>query len=185
MITFGNTPVPMTVSWSSEETMFVAPCRYFDNRPAICQPESPGVGKPLFGKPHAVRQRRAVALDLCDLCGKSTKTRTKVSLSHAQPQPHGASGWAILQVEPMLHVECAAICIQHCPSLKRDVREGTLAIRRVTKDRSQCALMDARYVLQVAGVQMVALGHAKVELIRWEDVDLPWLESKAAGRVAA
>jgi hypothetical protein len=138
---FGNAAVPNTASWSAEERFFVAPCRWFDGQPAICQNEAQGDGKPLFGKPHAQRQRRAVALGLCDLCGRPLKTSTKVSLSHARPQPHGATGWAILQVEPMLHRACAAESIASCPSLKRDLAAGTLMIRQVTRWRAQCAIM--------------------------------------------
>src|SRR3546814_9439139 len=83
---------------------------------------------------------------LCDICGKSLKTSTKVSLSHARPYPHGAEGWAVLQVEPMMHRKCAAVAIQHCPSLKRDVENGTLMIRQVLRYRVQCAIMSPEYV---------------------------------------
>src|SRR3546814_9733349 len=71
--------------------------------PALVQSCAQGVGKPLFGTPHSNRQREAMARCLCDICGKSLKASTKVSLSHARPYPHGAEGWAVLQVEPMMH----------------------------------------------------------------------------------
>lgn len=160
--------------------MFLAPCPYFNNRQAISQRNSQGDGTPLFGKPHFVRQRKAIALCLCDLCGKSMKVATKISLSHARPQPHGADGWAILQVEPMLHAECAAICVRFCPSLKRDVADGSVVVRAVTRWRAQCAIMDEEYTATVTGEAMKALGHAKVELLAWHDRDLNWLNSKAA-----
>lgn len=185
MLKFGNTPVPVTVSWSSEERFFIAPCPYYGNRPAICQDESIGVGTPLFGKPHAIRQRRVIALDQCDLCGKSLKARTKVSLSYARPQPHGANGWAILQVEPMLHAECAAICIRYCPSLRRGIDEGHIEIRQVLLHRTQCAIMDEVYTETMTGKAVKALGHAKVELRKWHDRDLGWLQAKAGQAVAA
>lgn len=180
LLMFGNTPVPKTASWTAEEQMFIAPCAYFGGRKAISQPERQGDGTPLFGKPHMIRQRRAIALCLCDLCGRSIKTSTKVSLSHARPQPHGADGWAILQVEPMLHAECAAMCVLFCPSLKRDVRDGAIAIRTVTKWRAQCAIMDEHYTKTVSGEEVRALGHAKVELLDWRDRDMKWLLNKAA-----
>src|SRR3546814_19365326 len=85
------------------------------------------------GTPHSNRQREAMARCLCDICGKSLKASTKVSLSHARPYPHGAEGWAVLQVEPMMHRKCAAVAIQHCPSLKRDVENGKLMIRQVLR----------------------------------------------------
>jgi hypothetical protein len=173
-LTFGNALVPWTVSWSSEERLFVGQCRHA-KRLAICQDSSPGVGKPAFGKPHADRQREAIARDLCDLCGKTLKNRTKVSLSHARPQMHGADGLAILQVEPLLHRECAVTSMQHCPSLRRDLREGTLMVRQVTRHRVQFAIMAEPYVLEVAGAAVKAVGHAKVELVAWIDRDEAWL----------
>lgn len=172
---FGNVTVPRTASWSSEERFFLAPCRWFDGQLAICQDERPGEGKPLFGKPHAQRQREAIARGLCDLCGKPLKLSTKVSLSHARPQPHGAEGWAILQVEPMLHRQCAAESMRFCPSLKRDIDRGTLMIRQVTRWRAQCALMSPEYTESMTGEAVVALGHGKVELLNWIDRDLDWL----------
>lgn len=180
LIMFGNTPVPYTASWSSEERFTLDRCRYADNRVAICQPESPGTGQPLFGKPHAVRQRKTMTLCLCDLCGRPLNTSTKVSLSHARPQPHGAEGWAILQVEPLLHRDCAAMCIRYCPSLRRDLAAGTLMIRRVTRHRVQYAIMDRDYVRPVTGQDRTAVGHAKVELLAWVDHDVAWLTRQPA-----
>lgn len=171
---FGNTPVPYTASWSAEETFSLGRCRYFGGV-ALCQAEAVGEGKPLFGKPHSQRQREAIALQLCDLCGRSLKASTKVSLSHARPQPHGAEGWAVLQVEPLLHKECAAESMRFCPSLRRDIVNASLFVRQVTRHRAQCAIMSAEYVESVTGVAVKALGHAKVELIQWIDRDAAWL----------
>lgn len=175
MLKFGNTPVPYTASWSAEESFHVGRCRYFDGQIAIMQAVAPGQGTPLFGKPHAQRQRETIARDLCDLCGRSLKLSTKISLSHARPVPHGANGWAILQVEPLLHKKCAAESMRFCPSLRRDVTRGTLFVRQVTQHRAQCAIMDSAYVQTIAGEPVLALGHAKVELIRWVDRDEAWL----------
>lgn len=178
-LTFVNTPVPYTVSWSGEEKFFIGPCAYF-KRPAICQEVSPGNGQPRFGKPHSQRQRQVIALGLCDLCGKPLKGRTRVSLSHARPVLHGAEGLAILQVEPLLHRECAALSMKFCPSLRRDIQAGTLMVRQVTQSRVQCAVMDYVYVsTYVPGYRPNPgdriLGHAKVELVQWTDRDEAWL----------
>lgn len=175
----GATAVPWTVSWSSEEGQRLEMCPFF-LKLALGQPSSPGHGKPLFGKPHMCRQREAVALGLCDLCGKSHATTTKVSLSHARPMPHGAEGWAILQVEPLLHRACARESLRFCPSLKRDVADGSLTIRHVTRWRAQCAVMTPEYVETLTGYHRKALGHAKVELLQWVDRDLVWLGQKYA-----
>lgn len=174
ILTYGGVNVPYTVSWTAEEPLFLARCPEA-NALALCQAERPGEGKPQFGKPHANRQRRAIARMLCDLCGQPLKTRTKVSLSHARPVPHGAEGWAILQVEPLLHRECAAICLEQCPSLKRDVREGRLMVRQVTRHRVQFAIMSAEYCAEVTGERRKAAGHAKVELLQWIERDAEWL----------
>lgn len=179
-LTFGNTPVPYTVSWSGEERFFVAPCPYFNDRPAISQHVAPGEGQPRFGKPHSQRQRETIALGLCDLCGKPLKGRTRVSLSHARARSNGAEGLAILQVEPLLHRECARLSMKYCPSLRRDIEAGTLMVRQVTRSRVQCAIMGPEYVsTYVPGYEPKAtdriLGHAKVELIEWRDRDEEWL----------
>jgi hypothetical protein len=178
VIRYGGVPVPFTVAWSAEIVMVVRRCPYA-GRPAICQQDARGIGKPRFGSPHADRQRQVIALDLCDLCAKPLKARTKVSLSHARAQLHGAHGGDILQVEPMLHRECAAISLAHCPALKRDLREGSLRVRQVTRHRVQFAMMSPEYVLQTAGQEIKAVGHAKVELLAWTDRDEAWLEAAA------
>lgn len=175
---FGNTPVPWTVSWSSEESFTVGACREFKRR-AILQTEAQGEGTPLFGKPHSQRQRAAIARGLCDLCGKPLKNRTRVSLSHARVVPHGADGPCVMQVEPLLHKECAATSLRFCPSLRRDVSNGTLFVRQVTRCRPQAAIMSAEYVESVTGQREQALGHAKVELLQWQDRDALWLDAAA------
>lgn len=172
---FGNTPVPFTASWSGEEVFYVDHCP-FARAEAICQKHAPGEGSPLFGKPHAIRQRRVIAEGLCDLCGKPLAARTKVSLSHARVQPHGAEGAAVLQVEPLLHRECASVSLRYCPSLRRDIKNGSLMVRQVTRYRVQFAIMTAEYVETIAGVPRRAVGHAKVELLGWRDRGADWLE---------
>lgn len=176
---FGSVPVPWTVGWTGEEAFHVGRCHY-SRLPAICQASAPGVGKPTFGKPHWNRQRECIAECRCDLCGRSIKTATKVSLSHARPVGHGAEGIAILQVEPLLHRGCAAESIKHCPSLKRDVESGTLMIRQVTRWRVQFSIMGPQFVsVYVPGYEAKPheriVGAAKVELRHWIDRDAGWL----------
>lgn len=173
---WGATPVPYVASWSGEEHFFLSMCPHA-RAMALCQVAAPGVGKPMFGKPHSCRQREVIANGLCDLCARPLKISTKVSLSHARPVPHSANGWEILQVEPLLHRACALISMQHCPSLKRDIREGSLMIRQVTACRVQFAIMDEEYTEQITGVRTRSVGHAKVELRSWIDRDLGWLEA--------
>jgi hypothetical protein len=177
---FGNTAVPYTVSWTSEEKQFVGHCEYAGRR-ALCMPISPGIGKPQFGKPHSNRQREAIAVGLCDLCGKPLKNRTKVSLSHARVRSNAAEGGTgILQVEPLLHRECALESMKFCPSLKRDIASGSLMIRQVNRYRVQFAIMSPEYIQHYVpdftpSPSDRIIGHAKVELMRWIDRDPDWL----------
>lgn len=177
-LTYGGVPVPFTVSWSAEEDSFhVARCRWA-GRAAICQAEAPGQGKPRFGKPHSQRQRQTIAAGLCDLCGRPLKGKTKVSLSHARAVVTAAvseTGTGILQVEPLLHRGCALVSLRHCPSLKRDVADGSVVIRQVNRFQVQFALMSAEYVQSLTGDDRKAVGHAKVELLAWIDRDEEWL----------
>lgn len=183
---YGGIPVPWTVAWSGEESGFrLERCPIFDGQVAIFQDIAPGVGKPAFGKPHCQRQREAIGRGLCDLCGGSLKTSTKVSLSHARIVPHGAEGPCVMQVEPLSHKACAAIALRHCPSLRRDAREGTLFVRQVTRYRAQAAIMSAEYIETITGLKATAVGHAKVELIRWKDRDAAWLGVDLVDRSAA
>lgn len=177
---FGATAVPFTVSWTAEEKQFVGFCPFAQRR-ALCMPDHPGIGKPQFGKPHSNRQRQAIAQGLCDLCGKSLRLRTKVSLSHARSRSNAAAGGTgILQVEPLLHRECALESMRFCPSLKRDIANGSLMIRQISRYRVQFALMSPEYISHyvpdyVPSANDRIVGHAKVELLAWSDRDLDWL----------
>lgn len=188
MLMFGNTPVPFTVSWSAEEKFSVQPCRFADGRMAICQSIAVGQGKPLFGKPHSIRQRQAIASGLCDICGKPLKNRTRVSLSHAAPRGNAlldGKGTGILQVEPLLHRECAATAMRFCPSLRSDIQQGRLNVLQVTRSRKQLAIMGPEFVHHyvpdyVAKPEDRIIGHAKVELLAWIERDEDWLHRAVA-----
>lgn len=178
---FGNTAVPYTVSWTGEERQFVGICPHAC-APALRMHHAPGVGKPQFGKPHSDRQREAIARGLCDLCGKPLKNRTKVSLSDARSQLNAAPGTptGILQVEPLLHRECALESMKFCPSLKRDLAAGRLMIRQVLRSAVQFSVIRPEFLQTYVSdyqpsPQDRIVGHAKVELIRWIDRDLDWL----------
>lgn len=179
---YGGTPVPYTVSWTDEARQFVGFCPHA-KRPALRQVAGAGGGKPQFGTPHSDRQREVIALGLCDLCAKPLKSRTKVSLSHAHWRNNAAVdrlATGILQVEPLLHRECAAISMRFCPSLRRDAAAGTLMIRQVTRFRVQFAVMAPEFIAHyvpdyTAQPEDRIIGHAKVELLGWLDRDPDWL----------
>ena len=177
---FGKVPVPYTASWTGEEEFFVAPCKHANNQLAICQKVARGVGKPNFGKPHMIRQREVIINDLCDLCARPLRNRTKVSLSHARSRTHAAKPLDILQVEPLLHKECAAISIQHCPSLKRDIQSGAIEIRQVKRHAVQLAIYSAEGTRLATGTEVVSVSHAKVQLLSWVDRNEAWLTGGAS-----
>ena len=174
LIYWGATPVPYTVSWTGEQRVYLGVCPHA-KRHAIRQVHARGEGKPLFGSPHADRQREAIARCLCDLCGKPLKLATKVSLSQARPRMNAASPMDILQVEPLLHRGCAVKCLALCPSLKRQWRDGELAIRQVHQHRVQFAIYRAQGVFEATGERRQAISHAKVQLVKWTDRDEEWL----------
>jgi len=65
--------------------------------------------------------------------------------------------------------------VRFCPSLKRDIADGSLKIRQVTRYRVQTALMSSEYVESLTGERKTAFGHSKVELVAWKDRDMGWL----------
>lgn len=179
ILVYGGVPVPYTASWSAEEApgmIYLGTCPHA-KRLAIRQRHARGQGKPRFGAPHMDRQREVITLGLCDLCGRSLKARTKVSLSQARPQAHAAKFGDILQVEPLLHRECAARSMGHCPSLKRQLQDGELNIRQVQRWAVQFAIYSEQGVFELLGERKNAIAHAKVQIIDWIDRDLAWLES--------
>ena len=145
---------------------------------AVCDHEARGTGKPIFGKPHMTRQREVIVNQLCDLCARPLAGRTKISLSHATFRVSGAEGGCVMQVEPLVHKDCALICVEHCPSLKHDIKAGTLFVRQVHRHRTQLALLTDAAVEEFAGERRSGVvGHAKIELQRWTDRGLKWLEA--------
>ena len=171
--TYGNLPVPWTVSWSSEDRFYVG--KDSVGRHAVCQSESPGFGKPVFSKPHMQRQRKCIVERRCDLCGKSLRNRTRVSLSNARPTAHAFRPGDILQVEPMVHKRCALISLSYCPALRRQIADGIVRILQVTCDDVQLAVLDEDAVESFTGERRKAIGHAKVWIKRFNVRDLDWI----------
>lgn len=68
----GMPRVPWNASWSSEDRYEIRPCRWVGGKMALWSPHAPGVGKPIFAKPHMVRQRRSIAEMRCTVCGERT-----------------------------------------------------------------------------------------------------------------
>lgn len=176
LIHYGNSPVPWTVGFTGEQPYGVAYCPHAKQL-ALFQPQT-RQGKPTFASPNFCRQRAAIINGLCDLCAKPLKSGTKVSLSKVI-QGHTSSGIGYLQVEPMLHRECATICMKYCPHLLAMIEQGRLNVRQVTRWRPQLAMLPpitvAEHVPGYRGPRDAVAGYAKVQLLEWIDRDASWL----------
>lgn len=84
-------------------------------RRSVWQPHSPGIGTPIFAKPHNVRQRMAVRKMLCGHCGLPTERGKRFWFARG----HYAEGY-YMTVDTPLHKECAEISARACPVLRRD-----------------------------------------------------------------
>lgn len=111
--------VPWNAAWSGEDRYEIRPCRWAGGWPAVWSPHRPGQGKPLFAKPHVVRQRRSVAQFLCTVCGERTPPgdRWWFRLGHLR------EGW-FMTAEAPVHRACAEHALTVCPHLRG--REGDL-----------------------------------------------------------
>lgn len=172
---WGNIIIPWTVAWTGERRFTVSRCPYARTM-ALCQEEAPGVGKPDFGKPHSNRQRRAQALQLCDICAKPLKGRTRISLSQDSARHVDGLGLVPLAVEPMVHKECAVISLDQCPALKKQVAAGTIFIRQVSQARLIAQVLNEAATLEFAGVSAPgAVGHLKLAITQFVARDEAWL----------
>ena len=87
----------------------------------------PGHGRPLFGKVHALRQRRAMRRLLCQVCGGPADRTDDGVLWLLQDHRHDWPGWpeAMGVTEPPICVDCVRLSIRLCPAL----RKGAVTIR--------------------------------------------------------
>lgn len=130
--------VPYVTAWSAEE---------FDNSDVVVLPgnrgigyrdetpfdrdargvllqrtrNAPGRGKPQFGVVHAARQRRAMALLLCQVCGNPADTDDEGTLWLLQDHRTDWPNWPIgmANTEPPVCAGCAALSVRSCPALRK------------------------------------------------------------------
>jgi hypothetical protein len=113
-----GTAVPWNASWTSEVRFEIRPCRWANGMPAIWSPHSPGVGRPIFAKPHPVRGRQSIAKFICTVCGEPTPAGDRWWFGH------GAQvGQYWMTNEAPVHKACAEFALTVCPHLKE--RGGT------------------------------------------------------------
>ena len=165
--------------WSGEnEGYHIAFCP-FAMQQAVCQAVSPGKGTPMFAKPHMNRQREAMAKALCDLCGRPLKGRTRVSLSQEREAYISGIGTYAMAVEPMVHKDCAAVCIKACPVLRRQHKDGTLLVRQITSYRLICQQLTGEATAEFTGVHRpYTVGHIKLLITGSHERSPEWLQTK-------
>lgn len=106
--------VPWNAAWTGEDRHEVRPCRYAQGKLAIWQPFAPGDGRPVFAKPHSVRQRKSIAEMRCTVCGD------QVPEDDAWWYPRGGwqDGWWMSPEAPV-HGRCADLAAHACPVLRK------------------------------------------------------------------
>lgn len=112
--------VPWNASWTGEESFEVRPCKYAKGAMSLWQKTAPGVGQPLFAKPHMIRQRKSIAEMRCTVCGEKTE---KFKRFYFREMGHeitmqGKKYWAT--TEAPLHENCIEHAIKLCPQLKKN-----------------------------------------------------------------
>lgn len=108
-----NINVPWNAAWTGEAGYEVRPCRWVGNELAIWSPHRPGVGKPVFAKPHMVRQRRSIAEMRCTVCGETTPANDRWWFRLGRFQ----EGW-FMTTEAPVHHACAMHALTLCPHLR-------------------------------------------------------------------
>jgi len=92
----------------------IRPCRHVGGSLAIWAPHKPGEGRPIFAKPHMVRQRKSIAEMRCTVCGERTEYPDRWWF----PRGNWQDGWW-MSTEAPVHLACADLARHACPVLRR------------------------------------------------------------------
>lgn len=106
--------VPWNAAWSGEARYEIRPCRWAQGALAIWAPHAPGTGRPIFAKPHMVRQRMSIVRFICTVCGKPTQAGDRWWFQLGTFQ----EGW-FMTTEAPVHRVCAEQALELCPHLRR------------------------------------------------------------------
>ena len=104
---------PWNASWSAEDAYEIRPCRYANGFPALWSPHKPGEGKPIFAKPHMVRQRKSIAELRCTVCGERTPKSDRWWFKKGDFR----EGY-FMTTEAPVHHACAVRALALCPHLR-------------------------------------------------------------------
>ena len=105
---------PWNASWTAEDSYEIRPCRWASGKLALWSPHKPGEGKPIFAKPHMVRQRRSIAEMRCTVCGEMTVQTDRWWFGLGNQIE---SGW-FATTEAPVHYACATLALRVCPHLR-------------------------------------------------------------------
>jgi hypothetical protein len=107
--------IPWNASWTGEAEYEIRNCRWVSGKQAIWQRHAPGVGQPIFAKPHMVRQRRSIAEMRCTVCGERTAEddRWWFRLGRIDEQSR-----TYMTTEAPVHLACAKHAQKVCPHLR-------------------------------------------------------------------
>lgn len=105
--------VPWNAAWTGEGRYEIRPCRWVGGKLALWSPHAPGEGKPVFAKPHMVRQRRSIAEMRCTVCGEKTPPGDRWWFQLGRMQ----EGW-FMTTEAPVHRVCAQHALKVCPHLR-------------------------------------------------------------------
>lgn len=108
--------VPWNASWTGEDRYEVRNCRWANGMPAMWSPHAPGEGRPVFAKPHMVRQRRSIIEYRCTVCGEKTDWTDRWWFSLGQTH---VPGWGFTTTESPVHFDCARTALKVCPHLAK------------------------------------------------------------------
>lgn len=107
--------VPWNAGWSAEESYEIRNCRWAGGRLALWSPHRPGEGKPVFARPHMVRQRQSIAEMRCTVCGERTKRRERWWFKLGNFIENDR--W-FATTEAPVHRACAEHALAVCPHLR-------------------------------------------------------------------
>jgi hypothetical protein len=130
---------------------------------------SPGRGRPEFGRVHTMRQRRAMARLLCQVCGEPADRDAEggVLWLWKDHRDHW-HGWpdGMLVTEPPVCVPCVGLAVRLCPAL----RHGAVAMR--VRRFPVVGVHGARYRLGQRGPAPVQLAN-----VRYDDPSVHWVQA--------
>ncbi|MFX4223503.1 MAG: hypothetical protein ACMVO3_22525 [Thalassobaculum sp.] len=104
---------PWNASWTAEDSYEVRPCRWAGGKLAVWSPHKPGEGKPVFAKPHMVRQRRSIIEMRCTVCGEKTTPADRWWFGLGVKQ----EGY-FMTTEAPVHRACADLASKLCPHIR-------------------------------------------------------------------